>query len=184
MGKERGAERTCVKTQVLLRLCWKPSSFLANRERVQSQVQSCVSLLSSDVLVLWRVAGALLESCGHTEPLQPCPLLAAHNAHMLAAPLLSYGTINATVDKNRSLLSGAEGWLVSILPSIHCSWITAKESVVISALQCCFSGCWPSYRAHTDFSPEGALPSWIESPITCPVGTIPVYTASVQLTDQ
>lgn len=26
--------------------------------------------------------------------LQPCPLLGAHHAHMLAAPLLSYGTIN------------------------------------------------------------------------------------------
>lgn len=139
MGKEHGAEHTRVKAQVLLRLCWKPSSFSAERERVQSQVQSCVSLLSSDVLALWRAAGALLDSCGHMEPLQPCPPLAAHNAHVLAAPLLSHGTINATVDKNRSLLSGAEGWLVSILPSIHCSWMTAKESMVRSALQRCFS---------------------------------------------
>lgn len=135
MGKECGAERIHMKAQVLLRLYWTPSSFPAKRERVQSQVQSCVSLLSSDVLPLWRVARAALESCGHT--LQPCPLLGAHNAHMPAAPLLSYGTINATVDKNRSLLSGAEGWLVSILLSIHCSWLTAKESVVRSALQHC-----------------------------------------------
>lgn len=165
-------------------MCWKPSSFPAKRERAQSQVQSCVSLLSSDTPALRRAAGAELESCGHTEPLQPCPLLGARNTHRPAASLLSYGIINATVDKNRSHLSGAEGWLVSILPSIHCSWIAAKESAVRSALQRCFSCCWPSYRAHSDCCPGGTVPSWIESPITCPVGTVPVYTASVQLTDQ
>lgn len=81
------------------------------------------------------------------------------NAHTPAAPLLSHGTINATVDKNRSHLSGAEGWLVSILPSIHCSWIAAKESVVRSALQRCSSCCWPSYRAHSDCSPGGTCPA-------------------------
>lgn len=141
-------------------MCCKPSSFPAKRERVQSQrVQSCVSLLSSDTLALWRAAGAALEPCGHTEPLQPCPLLGARNAHTPAAPLLSHGTINATVDKNRSHLSGAEGWLVSILPSIHCCWIAAKESVVRSALQRCSSCCWPSYRAHSDCSPGGTCPA-------------------------
>lgn len=67
------------------------------------------------------------------------PTAGARSAHVPAAPVLSYGTINATVDKNRSLLSGAEGWLVSILPSIHCSWITAKESEARSALQHRFS---------------------------------------------
>lgn len=38
--KDCGVERTCVKGQVLLWLCWKPSSFPAKREGVQSQAQT------------------------------------------------------------------------------------------------------------------------------------------------
>lgn len=39
------------------------------------------SLLSSDVLVLWRAAGAALEFSRRAEPLQKCPLVKAAQMH-------------------------------------------------------------------------------------------------------
>lgn len=89
VGKECGAEHTHVKAQVLLRLCWKPSSFPAKRERVQSQVQTCVSAQqrrSGSAESGWSCAGiswahgapAALPTAGSTQCTRascPCALL-------------------------------------------------------------------------------------------------------------
>lgn len=87
------------------------------------------SLLSSDMIVLRRAAGAALEFSRCIEPCRNACWWKQHTCTHASCPtLLSYWIINAALAKNRCHLSGTEGWHVLTFLSIHSPCIAAKKS--------------------------------------------------------